>query len=260
MKLTILLLSFLLNFNFQEPIEIYRTPAQSYTNFEIDHLGNTYIFTNEQLTKYDVYGRSLYNFANKDFGTIDFIDVSNPLRILVFYSAANKVLWLDNSLALVGSPISLNNLGLGNIDLVCNTRSRGFWCYTNTNFQLMLLDKNLNKINVTSNLNRIAKSDINPNYLKEGNGKLFLNNPESGILVFEQYGGYLETIPLKNLLDFQISKTGVYYLEKNELFHYDFKTKASSKIFSPPQKAKKILIRGNIIYLGLENEIIVLKK
>ena len=52
---------------------------------EIDQYGFIYSIDKDNLIKYDSKGEILYNYSNKLLGDITQIDISNPLRPLLFY-------------------------------------------------------------------------------------------------------------------------------------------------------------------------------
>lgn len=52
-------------------------------------------------------------------------------------------------------------------------------------FALVRLDSKLAVAQTTSNLNQLLGIEINPNFMCEYNNSVYLNNPSTGILVFD---------------------------------------------------------------------------
>ena len=63
-------------------------------------------------------------------GSIDQVDVSNPLRPLLFYKDQGLIIVLDNTLSQQKNPISLNELGLYQTSCIANSNfDNGIWLY-----------------------------------------------------------------------------------------------------------------------------------
>lgn len=62
-----------------------------------DHLDALYEVHQNELTKTD--GTQLWRYENPFLGAIAYVDVRNPLQLLVFYHSTNSVVFLDNQLS-----------------------------------------------------------------------------------------------------------------------------------------------------------------
>jgi len=75
--------------------------------------------------------------------------------------------------------------------------------------------------------------------------ELFMNDPETGILVFDQYGTFFKTIPIKSIKGFQIIDKQLYYFSDSSLYVYNLKTHEEEKIPLPEKNPISIsLFRG----------------
>ena len=189
-----------------------------------DYLGFTYLIDEDQITKYNKAGKAIGSFSDKTLGSITLVDASNPLRTLVFYKDFGKVLFLDDVLGPIGSPISLEAIALDLSTLCCTSNNDGIWFYDTQGFQLKRLDRNLQLTHASGYINQITGFDINPNFLVEYNSYVYLNNPETGILVFDMYGAYYKTVPLKGLKKFQLAGDDIFYYEDGLIKSYNQKT------------------------------------
>ncbi len=186
--------------------------------FTTDNIGNLYVVKGDEIKKYNPAGELLKVYSNKKLGRITSIDASNPLRVLIFYKDFAQLIFLDSQLSQNGESISLENIFLEQSDLACNSFNNGVWLYNRQNAELVRLDDNLNKIVSTGNLNRLLNTELHPNFMMEHNGYVYLNNVSEGVLVFDIYGTYYKTLPVKGIKSFQ--------LRDNDLFYYaapDFK-------------------------------------
>src|SRR5271157_882697 len=76
-----------------------------------DNLGNLYVLVNNELKKFDSQGNLLKTFSDKSHGNINFVDVSDPLKILLHFRDFHQLLFLDNTLSVKSDPILLDGLG-----------------------------------------------------------------------------------------------------------------------------------------------------
>ena len=192
--------------------------------FTSDNQSNVYVVKGNELTKYDKTGKVLYKYSNKNYGNISFVDASNMLRILVFYKDFLQVVFLDNTLSTSGDPVNLEKVGFQQTQLVCSSNNNGLWIYDQQNFELIRFDKNLTKVQQTGNLTSALTIDLQPIALQEYDNKVYMNNPSTGILIFDIYGTYYKTIPVKNASNFQPIGDWVYYLTGNTIKAYNIKS------------------------------------
>jgi hypothetical protein len=204
------------------PIRIKFTDKESRP--VIDGLGNIYVIHADEIRKYNAAGLFMKTFSNKRYGKIDDIDVSNPLKILVYYKDFQQVLFLDNQLSPSSNVISLETIGYEQASLVCSSINNSFWLYNKQNNELMRFDAELKTLVKTGNLKRLLDIDIKPNYMREHGNYLYLNCPQEGILVFDIYGTFYKTIPIKSLKEFAIVNGNVFYYQIPVLKEYQAQT------------------------------------
>jgi len=176
-----------------------------------DKLGNVIAINNDQLTKIKPDG-SLYRvYSNKQLGTITSIDVSNPLKILIFYQPFSRILFLDNTLTENGSAIFLDQLELEQASAVCSSFDNGFWVFNQIDFSLYRYNQNLQLTTTTKNINQFLGQKPMVNFMIEYENRLYLNDSKIGIFVFDIFGTYLKTIPIKNINRFQMRNERIIY-------------------------------------------------
>jgi len=224
----ILLFLFCLSFTNDEPLKTLYTIKAPADFFSSDNFGNTYFVKGDEIKKYNSQGELLKIFSAKNLGKITSIDASNPLRVLVFYKDFASVLFVDDLLSQNGDVINLLDLSMEQSDAVCTSFNNGLWFFNRQNANLVRLDENLQTVVNTGNLNRLLGTTLKPTFLLEYNGYIYLNSPEEGIFVFDIYGTYFKTIPIKNLLHFQVKENQVIYFTGTELRSYNLKLLAEA--------------------------------
>lgn len=201
--------------------------------FTTDKQGNIYIVKANELSKYNKSGKLMYKYSNKNLGNIDFVDASNMLRLLLFYKNFTQVVFLDNTLTLSGEPVSLDKMGFQQVQLMCSSYNNGMWLYNQQNLELVRLTQTFNKTQETGNLSMLLNISLEPTSLLEYDNTLFLNNPSTGILLFDIYGTYYKTIPIKNVQYFQPLGNFVYYQKDNKIQAYNIKTTEEAAFDAP---------------------------
>jgi hypothetical protein len=212
-----LCLSFATSFSF---IGTYETKS----NFiAIDNFGSFYTAADNQLAKFSADGTYLYPYEEFKYGKIGMVDVTNPMKILVFCPDFMTVITLDKYL----SPLTTYNffeLGYQNISAVAMSNDGLLWFYDNTDFKLKKIDET-GAIKLQSQpLNTAMDAVPNPDFMLEKDNVVYLNDPAIGIMVFDIFGNYNKTVPIKGLKKFQVFQDQIIYFENNRLNAYGLVT------------------------------------
>lgn len=223
--------------------------------FTTDNQSNIYVVKGNELTKFDKTGKELYKYSNKNLGNIDFVDATNMLRVLVYYKNFSQVVFLDNTLSLNTEPVSFDVLGYQQVQLACSSHNSGLWIYDQQNFELLRLSQTYEKTQQTGNINLLIHIELQPNYLLEYDNKLYLNNPETGILVFDIYGTYYKTIPVKNAEKIQAIGDWVYFKSDNEVKSYNLKTTEEREFKMPLSAFKNFRLETNTLVIQTDKGI-----
>lgn len=214
-----------------------------------DNLSNVYLVTNDQFTKYN--GKLIHSkeFSNKNFGAITSADVNNPLRILLFYRDFGRIVFLDNTLSQNGDPLALEKLGFPMATLAASSFDNGIWIYDQPSFELVRFNNSLEISNRTGNLSQILGIELQPNFILEKDNRIFLNNPTTGILIFDVFGTFIKTIPVYNLTSFQVADDDIVYFSEGSLHAWNIKTAENTDFIEP--------INDNALNMRMEKEVIL---
>ncbi|NTW32769.1 MAG: hypothetical protein HGB12_09115 [Bacteroidetes bacterium] len=215
-----------------------------------DNLGNLYTLSGNELKKYDSNGNLLKTFSDKTHGNISFVDVSNPLKILLYYHDFRLILFLDNMLSICGDALSIDNMNIIQGTLVCNSYENGLWIYDQQDFQLIRFDKNRKMSNQSGNIAQLTGVEIKPVYMFESGNMVYLNDTANGIFVFDKYGTYSKTLPFKNINNFQIINDNIIYMSGTKLIKYNLKTLEQTTINLPKDNASLALIEKDRLFIS----------
>jgi len=237
--------------------ELYRiTDSTDFIAF--DNLFNLYRVRGSELFKYNPDGELQFRYSDKQLGEINTIDVTYPLRPLLTYPDLNYIAILDNTLSNNRGNINMLNYNIGLASLATNSVQNHFWFYDSMNFAVLRLNENFKEVSRTGNLAQVLGIELDPIAMTEYSNRLYINNPSTGIMVFDIYGTYIKTIPLKNIHSFQVFENEIVYCEKGKLLRYNTLLFETREI-QLPVPCKSAYIQKNRIALLNDKGIIVLK-
>lgn len=226
--------------------------------FTTDNLANIYLVKEDELIKYLPSGKIFGRYSNLKLGSISTVDATNPLKILVYYKDFQQIVFLDNQLSQNSDVVPLERLGFEQTSLVCASTNNSFWIYSKHNNELLRFNENSKKIAATGNLKQILQTNINPNVMKEYNGYLYLNSPETGIYVFDMFGTFSKIISIKNLQQFQVNENIVYYQKDSVFCSYNFTLfDEACKTIPNIGKAYNVYFANKKLYSGYKDSIVV---
>lgn len=158
-----------------------------------DPLAQLYALNQNTLTR--IGANPTPNYSNSFYGIPDVVDVNNPLKILVFYKNQSVIMFLNSDLAPGSEIIKIDNIGIGDISTVGASQFGGFWLFDNTNQQLIGMDMFLNiKIRSQQGI-PFVNEPINPHQIVEHSNTVYLVDRNTGIFLFDNYGGFQKFIP-----------------------------------------------------------------
>ncbi len=168
---------------------LFRLPG-AFVDLAVDGLGNLFTLSARgELCRYSEDGRLLYQFSEVRFGRVGSLDVSNPLRVLLYYPEYLSVVLLTNTLA-PAAEINLRSLGLNRVRAAGLARDGRIWVYDEANFELLKLDERGQVVRRSEPLNYVLGLELQPTQLIERNDRLFLLDPRHGVLVFDAFGTF----------------------------------------------------------------------
>lgn len=210
-----------------------------------DNLGNIYVIVGNQLLQFDPAGKPKANFSENSLGELRSIDASNPMKLVLFYPDFGRIILLNSQLS-IQSHIYLRQLGIEQASIACGSDYGGYWVFDRQDFQLKKVDLNLQVVYQSGDLLSLTGLSISPNYLSEYDGFVYMNDPKNGIFVFDRYGTYYKTIPLKVPTSFQILKQELLHLSENKLMAFHLKSLAEREILLP--------LHDTVISARIENQ------
>lgn len=190
--------------------------------FGIDELFNCYLAMSDgRLLRYDSSGVLRAEFGDFRRGSPSDLDLSDPLRPLVFYGDFSEVLVLDTRLTELFS-LSLREVGLAECTAICRSRDRGYWAYEAAERTLYKLGERAEVLLKTEPLDMYGELvGLDVRWMRASKRYLVLCDEERGLAVFDFTGRFLHFTSAEGIQSIQLLDGDVYLLTlKGELFFY----------------------------------------
>lgn len=227
--------------------------------FTTDEMGNVYALAGDEIRIFDTKGRSWLRNSTKTFGRIGSIDAFYSLKPMLFAPEQGQIAMLDNTLSLQGSVINLPRSGFPQVVLACVSVQNAFWFFDQQEMALVRVDNQLRRLANTGRLDQVLGFVVEPTEITEQDGRLYVNDPKNGILVFDLFGTYMKNIAITGARSVEARGGFIYYLDATGANWYDMLSFAIGPIPSdvPAEKVRALRVEGKHVYLLLEDRIVV---
>lgn len=189
---------------------LLRTYQGDIADAALDNLDNLYIISSTgQIKKYNASGDSmgLYNQV-RNFGKLHTLDVSNPLKILLFYKDFSTVVILDRFLAVL-TTVDLRKFSILQPAAIGLSYDNHIWVFDEYDNKLKKIDEQGTKFLETTDLRAVFDQGISPQKIINDNKLVYLADSTSGVFVFDNYGSFKKKIALRNWQSIAINSTNV---------------------------------------------------
>ena len=229
-----------------------KTVTGNFTDFEADVLGNLYLLSaNQQLKKINSKGDSMGVFNDvRRYGKVHAVDVTNPLKCLVYFKNFSTIVVLDRFLQSVNT-IDLRRQSIFQVKAVAQSYDNKIWLYDEQNQQLKKIDDNGNILLSTPDLRMVFDEVPSPEKIIDQEGYVYLYDPLKGVYIFDIYGAFKNKISYTGLKSFTVSGKTIAGIQNNELITYSIGTLNEKKYPLPVKEAtdKCVLSAGRLFVL-----------
>lgn len=197
-----------------------------FTDLNVDALENIYVITPDfQLKKMNSDGTILSTFNDvKKYGTPSFIDVSNPLKNLIFYKSYGIVVTLDKLLTFRNS-INLRNKQLFNVGAVATSYDNNIWVFDGASLKIKKLDDLGNTITEGQELTLFGDNIPDHVDMLANEKQLLLYDQQKGFYCFDWNGTYKDNIiPFLHWKSIGLNEKTVYGFSGNKLLLYEWQS------------------------------------
>lgn len=212
-----------------------KTMVGEFTSVEVDEHGDVYLVnTEKQLIKFNSDLDTLYIFNEKS-AEVELVAPQNALKILIFNKSLNTIQFLDKTLSPSVDELNLDEVNIPLVDAVGISKDNNFWLFDQYDQSLKKFDAKMNMISTSGNLTNITGLNWSPTKLKEIDNRVFVCDSSNGIMEFDFFGSYVQSINLKVKSNFYYNQSSIWFLRNDSLVIHDILLQEESK-FSFPQK------------------------
>lgn len=184
-------------------LQLTKAIPGSYSNFYTDNLHNIYLVAAQtsQVKKINSNGDSVAVFNNiPRYGKLYSLDVSNPLKIVVYYKDFATIVLLDRFLT-IRTTIDLRKLGITQVKAVALSYDGNIWLYDEAEGKLKKIDESGNLLIESADLRLVFNDALSPVKIIDNNSQLYLYDSNLGWLIFDYYTAFKKQLPFTGWQD-----------------------------------------------------------
>lgn len=226
----------------------------NFNRMEVDALGHIYLLEKGLLKKYTSAGDSLsvYNDVRR-FGNPTLIDVSNPLKTLIFFKNFTTLVILDRMLS-QRAILNLRKMQIFSARSASISYDNEIWVLDEQDFKLKKISENGQLLLESNDLRLITDHAVKADQITDYNGYVYLYDRSFGFTVLDRYGAFKTTLSFPRMQSLSFTPTAVYGFNQNEMNRLDLNLKISSLVQLPEVFTNAISVRVVHPYIYLLTE------
>jgi hypothetical protein len=222
-----------------------RSVKGNFSFFNVDNLNNIYLVTNNnQLKKLDDNGDSVGVFNDvKRYGNPSSIDVTNPLKVLLYYQPYSTVVVLDRQLN-IRNTINFRKQGIFSVHVIATSYDNNIWLFDEQDFKLKKINEEGILQQETNDMRMTFDSVPSAAKLVDRDNYVYLYDAEKGFYIFDYYGGYKNRLTFLHWSDIEVSGNRIYGFADNKLYSYELRSLALKEYKLPSYFGEYIAIKA----------------
>ncbi len=192
------------------------------TEAAMDNLNNLYLVSSTgQVKKFGPKGDSIGVFNGvRAYGKLAAIDVTNPLRPLLFYKDFSTVVVLDRFLA-NRVAIDFRRYNILQPTAIGLSYDNNIWVFDQYDNKLKKIDESGNLLLETTDFRSLFNQSIIPQKIINDNGLVYLADSTSGVFIFDNYGSFKKKVAIKGWGAIDVRNGMIVRLNQNEIVVYN---------------------------------------
>jgi hypothetical protein len=238
----------------QEPQLLCIVPGH-FDAFTTDELGHVYALQGDLLLMYRPPCTEWMRNSVKTLGRIGQIDAFYSLKPLLHAPEQGKMAVLDNTLSIQGDVLNLQAKGWPQVTLVCASTQNAFWLFDERELSLVRVDAALRPLANSGRLDQLLGFAPHPKSMLEFGNRLYVNDAQEGILVFDLFGTYMSTVPLAAVEHFEVRENTIYFVRQEGLFRYDLRALTETPMPLPAGGARNARLERDRLFVMYADDI-----
>jgi hypothetical protein len=204
-----------------DSIQLKAVIGEKLSGFEVDNLGYIYLLESSgRLKKLAPNGDSVGVFNDvRRFGKLYSMDVSNPLKVLLFYKDFGTIVVLDRFLN-NRLTIDLRKKQIFQAKAIAQSFDNGVWVYDELEGKLKRLDDGGNLLGETVDFRVIFDDAPSPDFITDADRLVYLYDQAKGLFVLDYFGTLKNKVALLDWLDLQVIGNRVLGRKGSTLLRY----------------------------------------
>ncbi len=228
-------------------------------DFEVDNLGNLYLFgARQQLKKLSPTFDSIAVFNDtRHFGRLQLLDASNPLRILLFYRDFGAIIILDRFLN-VRTVLNLRTSGYQQVSAITQSYDNNIWLYDELENMIIKIDEGGKSLTTSPDFRILFDDPPQPVSLQDFNRYLYAYDPDKGLVVMDYFGALKNKLSFKGWRNLHTAGNGIVATDATGLVYYQPGNPDTKQQALPAKmlNARKIRVhQGKIYMLDIEGKL-----
>lgn len=241
-------------------LKLDKTYVQDIISFSVNNLGEIYLInSSNQLKKLDGKGDSagVFNQVTK-YGKLTYVESQNPWKTILFYGNFSTIVLLDKFLNVLTS-INLRKHNIFEVKAVTSSYDNHIWVYDETDNKLKKIDDAGNTILETVDLRTLLDPVPSPVQIIDGNGFVYLYDPNIGLYTFDSYGTYKNKLAFLHWKHVAVNGKYIFGFDSTYFYSYELGTMKFKKYLLPPVFAEytSVKVGNSKIYLLKDKKLMV---
>jgi hypothetical protein len=241
--------------NIKDSFTLEKLIPGNFTMMDVDVLNNIYLITaGNQLKKYNARGDSMAVFNDvKKYGNPTLMDVSNPLKVLLYYKNYATVVMLDRLLSQRNS-INFRQQNIFSVKAIATSYDNNIWLFDEQDYKLKKIDEEGKLLQESTDWRVLMDVVPSPNNIIDNNNFVYLYDSAKGFYIFDYYGTYKNNLPFLGWKNIAVSAGKITGMQGNKLHSYVIES-LNDKTYSIPS-----FFRNYISIKAMNGKVYVLKE
>jgi hypothetical protein len=208
-------------------------------DFTVDNLDNVYLLNSRnQIKKINSNGDSVAVFNDvKNYGQATLIDVSNPLKLVVYYRDFSTIAILDGFLN-IRNTIDLRKHNMFQVKAVGQSYDNKIWLYDEVENKLKKIDEDGKLLLETSDFRLLLGKSASPVKVFDENKYVYLYDTLLGVYVFDYYGSLKNNVLITGWQSLKVTGKYIFGANGDTLHRYEISTFRLDEWKMPEEIAK----------------------
>lgn len=197
---------------------LLKTYPFSASEILIDNLENIYLLSaSGQLKKYNANGDSagIFNEVRR-FGKPFSVDVTNPLRPLLFYKDFSTIVLLDRQLSIRGT-VDLRSQNIMQATAAAVSYDNNIWLFDAVENKLKKIDESGKLLLETVDLRNVFEEGLSPEKIIDQNNSVYLFDSLRGLFQFDHFGSFQKKHAVTGWTNIALIRDRIVGIKNNEL-------------------------------------------